>query len=202
MKKMRPIKIAPLTSIPMMRPGMKFWINMTNMPWKKNPTKKLIIPMARNVVGTTGTRPHPNPTWAIMPAMRSPTTRVSNSNARAPHFANKRELSRTGVASKIPCRLMVLSRHIISDPKKTMIMIMGKKSELNAIRAINRDVGKVVLTPIKVVTRRVIPNRARAMPTRIMKAVLRTVDKYSNLIRVQNALIAKPAPRLGVTALT
>jgi len=37
------------------------------------------------------------------------------------------------------------------------------------------------------------------MPTRIIKAVLRTVDKYSNLIRVQNVFNPKPAPILGCT---
>ena len=172
------------------------------MPWKKKPIKKLTIPIAKKVIGTTGTKPHPKASCAIMPANKSPKTSVKSNRAKAPHLANKSETSRTGVASRIPWRFAVRSRHIISAPKKTMMIIIGRAREFKATWVMNRDVGSVVLAPMNMVTSKTIPNRAKAIPTNIMKAVLRTVVRYSNFKRVQKALSVNPAFKSGATGST
>jgi len=75
---------------------------------------------------------------------------------------------------------------------------MGKNSEPTEICAISRDVGKVVLAPKNTANMSETPKRASAIPTRIIKAVLRIVDRYSNFIRVQKVFNVKPSPRLNL----
>ena len=90
----------------------------------------------------------------------------------------------------------------MSEPKKTIMISIGNRSDPKAICVMKLEVGSVVLALINVTTRRLTTKKVNAIPTRMRKAVLRTVVKYSNFNRAQNALSVKPDFRSGVTGLT